>query len=177
MLNDKLNKYFNEHVTLSRTEATGIVDDVMTDVGNVIKRINELDPLYGSKAQQVGSFYQGLKVKRADEFDLSIPLENIGQLCWAYSKPRYSGFNLPTLEDMTPTMRQDLEIIRKLRPLPEPTRGYLSVSMSNDSIPGHIYHNQTNVLMFDEYLIPFLVKRRLKDLVHKALKDLQLGGL
>jgi len=170
MFNTKLNKYFIDNVQMKRDETSRIVADVMPDIEDIVKCISDMDPRFGAEAQHIGSYYQGLKVKRADEFDLSIPLQFIGQLRWVSSVPMRFGFDKPEYNYKT-TLNQELSIVPSQNVLQHPGKEYITTNLSCSTAA-----LKYQKLMFGQFLIPFLVKLQMKVLLHKALSELQLRG-
>ena len=169
MLNTKLNRYFADSVQMSRNETSRIVAEVMPDIEDIVKCISDLDPRFGCEVRRIGSYYQGLKVKQADEFDLSIPLQYLAPLQWATSAPCMFGFNDPSY-NYSCTMNQELKIVPANTALQRPGKQHNPLSISGPAA------SKYNELMFDTFLIPFLVKLKMKAMLFQALSQLQLRG-
>ncbi|XP_064609855.1 protein mab-21-like 3 [Liolophura sinensis] len=169
-LNRLLNVYFEDKVKIRRNETKQVTEVVQEIVDNILKAVNNVDPRFArpNETKHVGSYYQGLKVKRSDEFDITVPMTSVPTLVWGSYTDRYYGFNRPVPESQT-TVPNDLTVVRKDVPLPLPPTGQMVVSLKND-----ICGRQHADLMFDGDLIPFYVRRLFKRLVTDAIRDLGL---
>ncbi|XP_064608085.1 protein mab-21-like 3 [Liolophura sinensis] len=170
-LNRLLNVYFEKAVKIRSDENDQVIQVVHETVDNILKAVNKADPRFArpNEAKYVGSYYQGLKVKRPDEFDITVPMTQIPNPVWTSHRRRYYGFNRTVPESQT-TVPNDLTVVRKDFPLPLPPPGQMFLSLRND----HRTSRQHKDLMFDDDLIPFLVRRMFKRLVTDAIKDLGL---
>ena len=175
-----LNSYFHENVQLSQIDAEKRRDIAFPNVEKILAYINDRDPRFGKVPSRVGSYWQGLKVKKADEFDYSVILEGLDNFHLINSGPRYYNFNKPIDPDHQ-TIPQDLDVVITSVPLPSPPKGYHYVSDSPNSlssikgwtdISDLTRRSGPNKVDF----IPFLVRRRLKQLLTEAKRDLNLRG-
>ena len=82
MDNTALEKYFRENVQMKRETTKWAVAQVGPIVDQLAEIMHSLDDRIPRKLEgfaRVGSHYQGLKVKQADEFDFSVPIQ--GNFC------------------------------------------------------------------------------------------------
>ena len=68
------NRYFNKVLTLKREDTKEVVKKVMPILEAILKEVHQQDPRFSSEPIKVGSYPQKLKIKRADEFDLNVPI-------------------------------------------------------------------------------------------------------
>lgn len=163
MLNDRLNSFFADEVQLSRDESRCVVAKVLPEVKEVLSKVNGCEPRFKKNPDTVGSYYQGLKVEKADEFDFSVPFDIGTKLQWSNNKPMYFGFNDPSQNDET-TMNESLSIIPSSSPLQRPGPGYISVQLTNSM------HNLQE-FRFSDFLIPFFVKLKFRQLLFQVLNN------
>lgn len=163
MLNDRLNKFFADEVQLSRDVSRLVVAKVIPEVGEILSKVNSCDPRFKKNPDTVGSYYQGLKVEKADEFDFSVPFDIGTKLQWSENKPLMFGFNDPSQNDEA-TMNESLCVVPSSSPLPHPGPGYVSVQLTN------AMHNLRE-FQFSSFLIPFLVKRKFRQLLFQILNN------
>ena len=168
--NEKLKQYFSNHVQLKREETTDIVGKVIPEVHKILEKIHQLDNRFRKNPFCAGSTYQGLKVRRADEYDFSVVLEGIGDVEWDLGdeRPRYYSFVNPSKNE-TYNLDEDLEIVKRLESseaLSKPDTGYRFIRLGENS--------QYKDLMCDGDLIPHLVKSHFKKIFLQAVENLQL---
>ena len=75
--NAVLNKYYTENVQMSREDTKKSVSIVMPIVNDILEKIHAKDKRFSAQPSCSGSYYQGLKVDRADEFDINMPILDI----------------------------------------------------------------------------------------------------
>ena len=165
--NEKLKQYFTNHVQLKREETTDIVGKVIPEVHKILEEIHRLDNRFRKNPVYTGSTYQGLKVRRADEYDFSIVLEGIGDVEWDLGdeRPRYYSFVDPSKNEKY-NLDEDWEIVKSSKALPKPATGYRFIRLGENS--------QYSDLMCDGDLIPHLVKSHFKKIFLQAVENLQL---
>lgn len=165
-MNAELNKFFTDEVQLARNTSKCVVAKVLPKIQEILQAVHDKDGHYRQSATAVGSYYQGLKVEKADEFDFSIPFHIGAKLQWATGKQLYYGFNDPSQNDVA-TTRQDLFVVPTKVPLQHPGPGYVGVELPDSS------RNSQNLgeFMFQGYLIPFLVKMKFRALLFNVLNN------
>ncbi len=242
-----LRKYYANEVKLKTEETKQYIDALMPNVERILKYVNKEDPRFSREPGKVGSFWQKLKVTKADEFDFNVQIKDLGSWVWEYPyQPRYYRFNRPVSRDLD-TVPADLDVVsttaetlqkpRKYHvhrsfsrdsdtvandpdvvettvplpisnvrypdtftpcedagsswasvgetppvespggprvPLPPPPTGYEFLPRGNDHT---ILWEGPNDLVRGNDVVPFLVKRRLKQLVTDAIRDLDLRGV
>jgi hypothetical protein len=170
-----LNYYFNNKVQIKREETKRAKALVLPLVTKILKYVNEKDPRFGAVPLGVGSTYQGLKTKSADEFDFNVILQGTGQWSCGPTQKRYYNFveniDLDSLETIPKAT-----IVSKPDPLPDPPVGYCFVEIGNKANMQNYWQTNDN-LEFKQDLIPILVKGRLKDLIQDAIRNLGLRGM
>ena len=94
-LNHLMYKYLNDNVKLSREKTTVVVTLVTEKIQTIVKYIHKQDKRFQSEVQCTGSYYQGLKVKTADEFDFNVFVAGFDNLTnWGSGgHPRHYKFN------------------------------------------------------------------------------------
>lgn len=170
-LNSVINNYYHEKVEMCRREVKKTIEIVNPIVEKLITAIHERDPRFQRCTINTGSYYQGLKVSRADEFDFSVPLYVPERFVWSSYTPRYYGFNRQ-VDDPSRTLPDDVRVIRSGTPLPRPPTGSNFVIYSNPRNPP--WNTNKKDMCMDDDIIPFLVKKRFKDLLVDAIRDLDL---
>ena len=176
LTNEYLNDFFENEVKLNRKKTSEAKRTVMSKVNQLLQFINKEDLRFGDRAMKVGSSFQGLKTKTADEFDFNIVLIGLGQFHNVPLKKRYYGFSESVDEDALKTTPTDIDVVSKRLPLPDPPEGYAIVSFDNDSDDVTPIWQNSSDLIFDGDIIPYLVRKRLKELLLKAIRDLDLRG-
>lgn len=166
MLNTELNRFFADEVQLARSTSKCVVAKVLPQIHDILQAVHDKDGHYRQSATSVGSYYQGLKVEKADEFDFSIPFHIGTKLQWAAGKPMYFGFNDPSQNDVA-TARQDLQVVSTNVPLQNPGPGYVSVALTDS----HGNNQNLRDFMFQGFLIPFLVKMKFRALLFNVLNN------
>ena len=177
--NKALNRYYADKVKMSKENTRQAKAAAIPLVRNIVGEIRRLDSRFSEQPHHEGSFYQGLK---ADEFDMNVVLTGIDKLTWndlsSITWRQYEFNDGPLSEDPCKTFPYDRMIVRaeRLRYFPlmrksleYPPDGYCFVRLERK------FGNRPNEnLIFDGDLIPYLVKRKLKDLLATALTNLQL---
>ena len=177
--NKALNRYYADKVKMSKENTRQAKVAAIPIVRNIVGEIHRLDSRFSEQPHHEGSFYQGLKVGKADEFDMNVVLTGIGKLTWNdFSSTTWRQYEFndgPLSEDPCKTFPYDREIVRAERlwyfplmnkSLEYPPYGYCFVRLER---------NKPNEdLIFDGDLIPYLVKKKLKDLLATALTNLHL---
>ena len=171
--NHKLEAFFSKHVQLRQTKTREIVAKVIPIVEDIVRSMNKADGRFCAVPKKGGSFYQGLKVNRADEFDLSIVLMYTGPLEWLQCNVRGEMcFNFT--EPGSPKWRIDgppREIEHSDTPVIPPGDEYRPVYLPSPS-------NRLNFenLCFRKFLIPYYVNFRVKYLMSRSVDALRLTG-
>ena len=157
--NTDLNYYYENNVKMSRENTKESIAIVMPVINQVLKRINQQDKRFSGQPACTGSYYQGLKVNRADEFDINIPIQGVDDMAWGQrEKMHFEVFNSK---------------IRSTNvPYPPPSLGYCSVRFSNPSLP--IWMDK--VMRYDDMLVPFLVRQNFKELFQRARAQTDVEG-
>ena len=169
--NADYNKYYNSKIILRRENTKRVVEKVMPIIEKIINEANSKDPRFSAQPKRIGSYYQGLKIKRADEFDLNIPLVGMENYSWSASTPAKYGFNR-VIDDQLETYPQDIKVVSKAVPLPDPPPGYSRIGSSTASL-----WKRPDLETLDfHHLIPFLVRRHYRNLVHSAIRKFGLMG-
>ena len=174
----------------------------MPKVEDILKEVNRQDPRFSSDAIRIGSYYQKLKINRADEFDFNVPVILLTQWEKTKGKPAYYGFDRE-VSDQLQTYPENIDVVEKDKPLPKPPAGFIRLSdgssdeKQQDPYPRrldfgrdktlflaqHILKNQRmwkdhnlKKLHYEDNLVPFLVRSHFRSLVQAAIKKLQLSG-
>ena len=158
-----LNHFYTNEVQLRRAEIKKAVDITLPIIDEILKDINQRDPRFSRQRECVGSYWQGLKVERADEFDVSVPLNISDKFVWGERKQCYYDVDP---NDSTKVIRSDV-------PLPPPPTGYVRPQYTSTSDP--MWRNATDMI-FDDHLIPMYVKNTFKKLLIGAVRNLHLRG-
>ena len=108
---------------MKAAETKTYIELVMPTVEAILKYVNKEDPRFSSEPAKIGSFWQKLKVTKADEFDFNVHLDYLGVWAWADEEPRYYGFNRPVSQDLD-TLPDDLDVIQTAVPLAPSTAGH-----------------------------------------------------
>ena len=170
--NDTLNQYYSAEVEIKRKNTSRAVQKVMPMVERITSYINKQDPRFAKDIFKVGSQFQGLKVKRADEFDFSIPVLGLPSMVWGPREKRYYNFSERVQDDLD-TFPDSLRVVRTNVPLPAPSTGLMSVRTNEIKAP--IWQtSKGDMVMFDD-IIPFNVKRYFKQLLQEAIRNLYSG--
>lgn len=175
LTNSELNYYFANEVQLKRDEINRAKATVFPIVEKIIKHVHMNDARFGGKPSGVGSAFQGLKTKQPDEYDFNILLEGLGSFFWVPSRPRYYNFDRDIDVFNMDTM-PDLKLQTTSVPIPEAPKGYTFVGISGKETCMPVWKN-SNDLDFSKDVIPFLVKKRLKELIQDALRSLGMRGM
>ena len=111
-------------------------------------------------------------MKRADEFDFSIPVLGLPHLQWSPYENQYYKFS-ETVPDDLDTFPDSLRVVRSKVPLPRPPTGFMPVTTREIKAP--IWQtSRGDMVMFDD-IIPFNVKRYFKQLLQEAIRNLYQG--
>lgn len=182
--NSELQRYFEAEVVPQKEETKRIISVLKPDLDKLFQFIDERDPRLYLQVSHVGSYYQGLKVRRSDEFDYTLFID-ISFSDWhvtrgsggvyygfkgcdseleykAHTLPQDRGDGVPT--NLHITMNEKLEIEKKRRPLVNPGVGYFPMLSSHDELKA--FHDMS----FDGHLVPWLVKLKLKRILKEALE-------
>ena len=77
-LNDKLNRFTNEKVSLRKSEKRKALDFWEPKVRDILENVKEKDTRFaGMEMQFKGSYYERCKVGEPDEFDLMLVMKNL----------------------------------------------------------------------------------------------------
>lgn len=164
-------RYYHERVKMAREDTKRTVDVVIPVIRELLRRINDLDPRFSAQLKPHGSYFQNLKVEKADEFDIGVELVDLGIVTCDQESTRNYNLNSPCTDD---SVRPDVHMVDTRNPLPKPEVGEAFVQSTlpskktwkkdgeNGNFPGDF---ETWDLHYDGDLIPFLVRRRLKVLL------------
>lgn len=72
--NSVVDDYYRRKVEMSQKDVKKSVAVVGSIVNDLVTQISKQDARFQRSIFYTGSYYQGLKICRADEFDISIPL-------------------------------------------------------------------------------------------------------
>jgi len=141
----ELDQYFTDKVDPNRAETQRVIDALMPDLDTLFECIKAEDWRLCKEVVKIGSYYQGLKIQRSDEFDysvclnVSIPNLQFGDYLafYGFTEPRehpgYDWHAAHTMPQEMPngrlsflhySMDKHLNIERKRRPLDSPGTGY-----------------------------------------------------
>ncbi len=169
----ELAKYHANEVKMKTAETEKYIEAFMPNVERILKYVNKHDPRFSSEPGKVGSFWQKLKVTKADEFDFNVQIEDLGSWVWGKNDPRYYGFNRPILKDQD-TVPDDLDVVSTTVPLPSAPKGYTFLPRGGGYRP--IWERSNDLVRIGD-VVPFLVRRQLTRLVKQAIRDLELRGM
>ena len=159
-----LNHFYDDNVKMSRRETKRNVGIVMPLVNGILNYVHQRDKRCKIQPLNVGSYYSHLKVSRADEFDYSVVLDT-PSLVWgsAVYTPAYYEFD-----------ENKQQVVKSSVPLPSPPVGkcFMSVNGIIEKWDQKRLNEGQSCLTVDDYLIPFKVKRRFKQLVSEAVNQL-----
>lgn len=133
--------------------------------------VKQLDSRFArpNEVKRLGSYYERLKVRQPDEFDIMVPMTSLTSVRISRAD-RFYGFHRP-VPDPRKTIQPDLKIVPKHIALPPLAAARLFLSIRYDYLR-HIHKD----LMFEDDVIPFLVLKRFKRLVTDAIRSLGLRG-
>ena len=181
--NTELQRYFEAKVVPQQEETRRIISVLKPDLEKLFQCINKRDPRLYQQVSHVGSYYQGLKVRRSDEFDYTLFIDIKQQWCVVHEFDGvYYGFKgcdselehkahtisldrgdgVPT--NLHKTMNEKMQIEQKGRPLVHPGEGYYTASLSEENLK--VFHDMS----FDGDLVPWFVKMKLKQVLTETLK-------
>ena len=169
-----LGKYHANEVKMKTAETEKYIEAFMPNVERILKYVNQNDRRFSSEPGKVGSFWQKLKVTKADEFDFNVQVEDLGSWVWGKNDPRYYGFNRPIPQDLD-TVPADLDVVPTTVALPPAPKGYTFLPRGNGYKA--IWERASHDLVRVGDVVPFLVRRQLKQLVTQAIRDLELRGM
>jgi len=181
--NAELQRYFETEVVPQKEETRRIIVALKPDLEKLFLFINDRDLRLYQQVAHVGSFYQGLKVRRSDEFDYTLFVDISGP--WsvvhgsgsvyygfkgcdsdlehrAHTLPQDRGDGVPT--NLHITMNEKRELEKKRRPLVYPGVGYFTVKPSQEQLK--VFRDMS----YAEHLVPWLVKLKLKRALMEALE-------
>ena len=171
--NVEYNRYYHSVIQLRRENTKKVVEKVMPIIENILKEANRQDPRFSAEPVRMGSYYQGLKIKRADEFDLNVPLQGLGNYVWGKGESARYGFDR-AVDDQLQTYPDDICVVSKNVPLPDPPAGF---SRIEKNYVGRMWQNSNlEKLDFGSHIIPFLVRRHYKSVVTAAIRKHGLQG-
>ena len=73
--NNELQRYFEAEVVPEKEETKRVISVLKPDLDKLFQFIKEHDPRLCQQVAYVGSYYQGLKVRRSDEFDYTLYID------------------------------------------------------------------------------------------------------
>ena len=158
-----LNYFYTNEVQLRRAEIKKAVEITLPIIDEILKDINQRDPRFSRQRVCVGSYWAGLKVEKADEFDVSVPLNISDKFVWTESKDCYYKVD----------PNDSTKVVRSGVPLPPSPTGYSRTQYSSPSDP--LWKNAKDMI-FDDYLIPMYVRNTFKKLLREAVRNLDLRG-
>ena len=168
-------KYFREQVQMKREMTKKAIAKVGPILDQLTAEMNRLDKRIPRKLEgdaRVGSYYAGLKIKRADEFDFSVPIQaDWGKMVWTGEEDRYFQLT-PNVDQKFETLPDQVRVVQSNTPLPQPETGYMSVQ--HHTVASDWAKRDKLQLTFNGYIIPFMVKLRFKAVLKKAIDNLGL---
>ena len=150
---DRLNSYYRENVQLDPEESKRATAEVMGKMGKLIPLLNKEDNRFSWEAVLVGSTSQGLKVNRADEWDLNLKVKLEGNFGWIWKTT--NGINVVQPYESSSS-----------RPFPD--KRYAKVRLYNGTDLKN-FEDLMNVKGSDD-LSSGIVKAQLHLIMHRALK-------
>jgi len=90
--NAELERYFKDEAVPNKNETKRIIEILKPDLDMLFQFIKKHDPRLHQQVAHVGSYYQGLKVRRSDEFDYSLCLDISTQWVVSRGGGLYYGF-------------------------------------------------------------------------------------
>ena len=174
-LNGDLNKFFTEKVQMKREVTQKAIAKVEPILNQLLCEMNRMDQRIPKKLDgdaRVGSYYAGLKIKQADEFDFSVPIQGpYGKGMWTSDEPRLFQFNRD-IDDKFDTLPDNVQVTRSNSPLPPPETGFMAVR--HQTVAQHWRQMGGISLTFQDYIIPYMVKLWFKVILKKAIDKLGL---
>lgn len=158
---------YDERVKLGREKRSRVLEVIRPLIEEITNGIaTSSQGIFDRTPIKVGSYYQGLKTDRTDEFDLNIPIKKIGNFVWCYdNSPGFItyGFQDALDDDQAKTTsRQNLRIVERgqeQRHYPE--TGYLTLKLFGDTAE----YFKSMGLMYNCDLVPYLVRQQFKNLL------------
>ena len=155
-----LNHYFKNEVRLRKENIQKSLKITIRIVNRILEYINELDPRFSHERVGVGSYWQGLKVEKPDEFDISVPLNFPDGHEWVEDTGAY--FNIDPCDNN--------KLINTYFPLPAPSLGYTRFLTPN-------LGPEWTEFTFKGYFIPKLVRNKFTELLREAVWKLNKTGI
>ena len=160
-----LNGFYEQRVKMKREEVKKSVAIVMPIIHDVLSYVHKQDPRFRIEPLNGGSYYQHLKITRADEFDYNVVFD-IERPVWGTSKPTFYKWD----------MNRDT-VVKATSPLPRPEVGFHQIELPNSGSTVREWvrrglNEGSSCVTFDDDLIPGLVKRRFHTLVTNAVRNL-----
>ncbi|XP_070575174.1 cyclic GMP-AMP synthase-like receptor 1 isoform X1 [Ptychodera flava] len=69
-----LNRFYDQKVQLKGNEMTETLQEILPILRNIMDYVSKRDPRFTNELIPSGSYYEGLKVSKPDEFDFMVPL-------------------------------------------------------------------------------------------------------
>jgi len=181
--NSDLQNYFEDEVVPKKEETRRIISVLKADLEVLFSWIKYREPRLYQQVAHVGSYYQGLKVRRSDEFDYSLFIDISGpwSVCpefgvyygfkgcnsdlehKAHTIPQDRGDGVDT--NLHITMNKKLELEEKNRPLVSPGIGYFTVKLSPRD------EDDFSDMSYCGDLVPRYVKMKLKEVLMELLEE------
>jgi len=203
--NEQLDRYFKDVVAPGKAETRRVISALKPDLDALFNYIKDKDERLCGKVVNIGSYYQGLKVRHSDEFDYSVCLNisSIPNLIFSEDLTAWYGFTEPkenpgydwheahtvpqempsgNLSFLHRSLHKDLNIERKTRPLVSPGKGYHIVRFPPprlSPLPPPLPHWKSE---FVDFLHPAWADLFFRDdlvpyLVKMKFKDVLLGAV
>ena len=169
--NAAYDRYYHRVIELRRENTKKVVQEVMPIIQKILKEANSQDPRFSSAPIPMGSYYQGLKIKKADEFDMNVPLKGLGNYDWGMDERAYYDFDRE-VDDQLQTYPDDIRVVSKNVRLLDPPAGFSRL----EKIDVHRMWQDPKLekLDFGPHIIPFIVRRHYRKLVQAALRKHEL---
>ena len=172
LTNAHLNRYYAEEVQIKREMTQRAVATVLPIVDRLISEMHKEDDRFPAKLSgnaRVGSQFQGLKVKRADEFDFSVPIQGLPPMSWVQPVPRYYRYE-QDVESKFETLPENVRLVDYSVPLPTPTTGFMAVT-NVTSGPIAAKDGRSDIrLIYNGDVIPFQTKQLFKKALQAAIR-------
>ena len=125
------------------------------------------------KTKGLESAFQGLKTRVPDEFDFSVVLQDMGKFTLGPYMERYYDFDQEIDSDDLKRIPLNVDIVETDCCVQPPSKGSTFIRFSGAHSP--IWLGKTD-LTFKGDIIPYQVTKQLKELIKKAIRDLDLKG-
>ena len=162
-LNAAYTKY-QETIAEENVSKREILTHIRPSIDAILRYINDKDRRFSIQELTVGDHFKGFKQIRSDHFELSLPLELAGEQTWtAPSTDWHFGF-AQKIENEATTSNKDLQVVVKNEDKDPHYGGHGFFRMSSKS---ELYAD----LSCNGFIIPYLVKQRLSELLLQAVEN------